>query len=200
MRIICVVVAVAVLSACKPIRDRWPVAPPEPPGVTGHVDPSEPAHPSAKPPVEVAARPESPAEPANNVAAPNLGTIAEWNGKLMDIYFAYDQSTLSPEAGAALESDAKIVTAVLADFPGVRLILEGHCDERGSAEYNLALGDRRADRTAQALRGMGISRAAIRTISYGKEQPQCTESNESCWSRNRRAHLLFEEERRSTQE
>src|SRR5690349_20475442 len=90
---------------------------------------------------------------------------------------------------AALETDAHLLTALLKEFPDLEVIVEGHCDERGSAEYNLGLGDRRAERAAQILRDFGVAVGKLRTISYGKESPQCTEPTESCWQTNRRAHL-----------
>jgi peptidoglycan-associated lipoprotein len=77
----------------------------------------------------------------------------------------------------------------MSDFPSAVITIEGHCDERGSAEYNLGLGDRRANAAKEFLVGLGVSESQLRTVSYGKERPQCTESNEDCWQRNRRAHF-----------
>ncbi len=78
-----------------------------------------------------------------------------------------------------------------AEFPQVKVVVEGHCDERGSAEYNLGLGDDRAAKAAGVLRQFGVLPERIEIISYGKEAPQCTEPAETCWRRNRRAHLLL---------
>ncbi len=114
---------------------------------------------------------------------PNIG------GGLQDVYFAYDQAGLSEEALAVLRHDAQVLCAALLDFPGLRFVIEGHCDERGSAEYNLALGDRRAQRVEEVLREYGVPAAAVEVVSYGKESPQCTEETESCWQKNRRAHI-----------
>jgi peptidoglycan-associated lipoprotein len=114
---------------------------------------------------------------------PNLG------GALQDVYFAYDRSELSEAALAALRQDAKVICATLNDFPDLKFIIEGHCDERGSAEYNLALGDRRAHRAEDVLREYGVPAAAVEIVSYGKESPQCVEATESCWQKNRRAHI-----------
>jgi peptidoglycan-associated lipoprotein len=116
-------------------------------------------------------------------------SIAVVNGLLEDAFFAYDRSELSPEALAALRKDAGLLCAILADFPGVKIVLEGHCDERGSAEYNLALGDRRARRADEVLRAFGVPDLAVEIVSYGKEAPQCVEANEECRQKNRRAHL-----------
>jgi peptidoglycan-associated lipoprotein len=115
--------------------------------------------------------------------------IAEVNGALEDAYFAYDHSDLSAEALTALRRDAKLLCAILAEFPGLKVTLEGHCDERGSAEYNVALGDRRARRAEDVLREYGVPEGAVEIVSYGKEAPQCGEANESCWRKNRRAHM-----------
>ncbi|HJZ96001.1 MAG TPA: OmpA family protein, partial [Candidatus Solibacter sp.] len=104
-------------------------------------------------------------------------------------FFAYDRSELSLEALAALRKDAGLLCAILADFPGVRIVLEGHCDERGSAEYNVALGDRRARRANEVLREFGVPDSAVEIVSYGKEAPQCVEATEECRQKNRRAHL-----------
>jgi peptidoglycan-associated lipoprotein len=78
---------------------------------------------------------------------------------------------------------------IFADFPNASINVEGHCDERGSAEYNLGLGDRRASAARDFLASLGVPVDRLKTISYGKERPTCTESNESCWQRNRRAHF-----------
>jgi peptidoglycan-associated lipoprotein len=78
---------------------------------------------------------------------------------------------------------------LFSEFASASVLVEGHCDERGSAEYNLGLGDRRATAAKEFLVQLGISADKLRTISYGKERPQCTESSEDCWQRNRRAHF-----------
>ena len=111
------------------------------------------------------------------------------NGALQDIFFEYDRSDLRPGSLAALEQDAALLAPILRDFPRFTLVIEGHCDERGSAEYNLGLGDHRAARVSEMLRGLGVAASQLRTVSYGKEMPQCIELSESCWQRNRRAHL-----------
>ena len=115
--------------------------------------------------------------------------VAELNGQLRDAFFPYDRSEVTPEALNALQADAALLLPILPEFPALRIVVEGHCDERGSAEYNLGLGDRRAARAEAALTQYGIPAQRIETISYGKEMPQCTEPTESCWRRNRRAHV-----------
>lgn len=99
------------------------------------------------------------------------------------VFFDYDQSDIRPDAAATLQKQA----AWLKRYSSVTLTIEGHCDERGTREYNLALGARRASATKEYLIGQGISASRLETISYGKEKPACVESNEGCWAQNRRA-------------
>ncbi len=108
---------------------------------------------------------------------------------LRDVLFDYDSNNISDTARAALTADAEALKQIFADFPNASVNVEGHCDERGSAEYNLGLGDRRATAARDFLTQMGIPADKLKTISYGKERPVCTESDESCWQRNRRAHF-----------
>ena len=108
---------------------------------------------------------------------------------VQDAYFDYDKSDIRGDAQSVLTQDATALKAILADFPGASIVIEGHCDERGSAEYNLGLGDRRATSARDFLQQLGIPADRMKTISYGKERPQCTESDESCWQKNRRVHL-----------
>jgi len=107
-------------------------------------------------------------------------------GEVRDAYFDYDKAEIRPDAQQALQHDADF----LKQYPEARIVVEGHCDERGSTEYNLALGDRRASAVKQYLVNLGIPAANINTVSYGKEKPFCTESTEECWQKNRRGHLI----------
>jgi peptidoglycan-associated lipoprotein len=106
-----------------------------------------------------------------------------------DALFDYDKSSLRPDARASLSGDAAALKAIFQSFQGAKITVEGHCDERGSAEYNLALGDRRATEAKDYLVEFGVPAAQLTMISYGKERPQCTDHNEDCWQKNRRAHL-----------
>ena len=99
------------------------------------------------------------------------------------IHFSFDQYDIDPEARAILDSQARWLAA----HPGVRITIEGHCDERGTREYNLALGDRRANAAKNDLAARGISPNQINTISYGKERPVALGSDDSSWAQNRRA-------------
>jgi peptidoglycan-associated lipoprotein len=134
--------------------------------------------------VNVTAPPPPPPPPA-----PPKKTIEERLAEVRDAYFDYDKYTVREDARAALTSDAEALKSILADFPNAVIAVEGHCDERGSAEYNMALGDRRAAAAKELLVQLGVSGDKLKTVSYGKERPQCTESNEACWQKNRRAHL-----------
>jgi len=115
--------------------------------------------------------------------------ITQVNGELQDIFFEYDRAELRSGGLAVLQQNAALLIPILREFPRFTVLVEGHCDERGSAEYNLGLGDHRAARIAEILSGLGVSAAQLRKVSYGKEMPQCIEASESCWQRNRRAHL-----------
>jgi len=102
-----------------------------------------------------------------------------------DIHFDFDKYVLTPQAMMILDDKA----AYLREHSGVRVLVEGHCDDRGSSEYNLALGDRRANSAKNYLVRSGVAASRITTISYGEEQPLCMQQNESCWSRNRRGNF-----------
>jgi len=106
---------------------------------------------------------------------------------LTDIHFDYDKSDVKPEDKVALQRIADFLGA----YPQARIQVEGHCDERGTVEYNIALGDRRASAAVSYLAGLGTDRSRFSTISYGKERPLCNEANEPCWSKNRRAHFVL---------
>lgn len=103
-----------------------------------------------------------------------------------DVFFDYDKYTIRADQELITESDAKF----LEQHPSVSIVAEGHCDDRGSDEYNLALGASRANAVKEQLVKEGVSADRIRTVSYGKEKPFCTVDDESCWSQNRRDHIV----------
>jgi len=119
----------------------------------------------------------------------NQGDAMLFAENVKDVFFAYDSYDIEPQYQKVLQADARF----LQQHPKMTFTIEGHCDERGSTEYNLALGDNRANATKQALVQLGISGDRIRTISYGKEKPFCTESNETCWQQNRRGHFVYQQ-------
>ena len=107
-------------------------------------------------------------------------------GDLVDVYFDFDQYTIRSRDTAILDANARWLRA----NPKAQVLIEGHCDARGTEEYNLALGDRRAKAALNYLAAQGIGPERLVTISYGKERPTCSEANEACWAKNRRAHFL----------
>jgi peptidoglycan-associated lipoprotein len=105
-----------------------------------------------------------------------------------DVYFDYDKSDIRADQQSSIQADV----AFLNQHGNISILIEGHCDERGSTEYNLALGDQRANAVKNALTASGMNASRIKTISYGKEKPFCTESNEACWQQNRRGHFVYQ--------
>jgi peptidoglycan-associated lipoprotein len=106
-------------------------------------------------------------------------------GLFEDVHFDFDKSDIRAGDADALKKNAD----VLKEFDFLRITVEGHCDDRGTVEYNLALGERRAQAAYDYLVSLGVPAARLKTVSYGKEVQVCSESNEDCWQRNRRAHL-----------
>jgi peptidoglycan-associated lipoprotein len=158
----------------------------KPPTTTEETRPPVEAPPSAATPV---APPTTPA-PSRDVQQEVLSQdLAELNrkGYLQDTFFDYDQADLRDDARTALAANAEW----LKKFPSVQVLVEGHCDERGTNEYNLALGDRRANAAKEYLASLGVDSSRVRTVSYGEERPFCNESAESCWQQNRRGHFVI---------
>jgi peptidoglycan-associated lipoprotein len=117
--------------------------------------------------------------------SPDDFTTGHVGGPLSDIHFGYNDSTIQEQDGSVLRSNA----SWLQSHPQTRVQVEGYCDERGSEEYNIALGAKRAQAGKDYLATLGISETRMSTISYGKELPVCTDHDESCWSQNRRDHF-----------
>ena len=118
----------------------------------------------------------------------DLADATEWaheRGLLGVVYFPFDSSTLDSQATDRLTKNA----AFLRDYPEYVVTVEGHCDERGTNEYNIALGDRRSDSARDFVSSQGIAGGRLRTVSLGEERPVCEDSGESCWRRNRRAYF-----------
>jgi peptidoglycan-associated lipoprotein len=139
-----------------------------------------------------------PRQTASNTPSryPNEATrqrIDDLIARIQDAYFDYNQHTLRPDAVKTLNADSTELAQILKQFPAYKLKIEGYCDERGSAEYNIALGDARAKSAKDYLVSMGVAAGQLDTVSYGKEDPVCTEHNESCWQRNRRIHIVAEQ-------
>jgi peptidoglycan-associated lipoprotein len=116
--------------------------------------------------------------------------IDELLARIQDAYFDYDKHALRPDAMSTLEADSKELRDIIVQYPDYKLTIEGYCDERGSAEYNLALGDARAKSAKDYLVGVGIPAQQLLAVSYGKEHPVCDEHSETCWQKNRRVHIV----------
>jgi peptidoglycan-associated lipoprotein len=129
---------------------------------------------------------QAPASPPQQTSNDTEAQLFAQNVK--DVFFAYDNYDIEPQYQSVLQADARF----LQQHPNMNFTIEGHCDERGSTEYNLALGDNRANATKHALVQLGINPNRIRTISYGKEKPFCTQSDEACWQQNRRGHFVYQ--------
>src|SRR6266852_2986052 len=171
-------VGLAVLLTGCPKRPMIPVAAAPPPAAPAPA-PAAPA-PPAPAPAPLAATP-APAPPA-----PAPAEEYKLNDALRPVYFAFDSSAIRSGDAKTLDASADWLKA----HPDQLTLIEGHCDERGTNEYNLALGERRAKAAMGYLVSRGIEAGRITMISYGKERPVCTEHDEACWSKNRRDNFL----------
>jgi peptidoglycan-associated lipoprotein len=175
---------IAITSACthKVVTVKDPPPPPAP--VREQPAPAAPSRPAA-----VVARAEAPkpAPPAQRVMTAK--SIEDYLNQLLDAYFDYNQSDLRTDAVSTLNRNSENLRAMMSAFPDIKFVLDGNADERGSAEYNLVLGDRRAHAAQEFLVQVGVPADRLTTISYGKERPICTEHTEECWQKNRRAHV-----------
>jgi len=174
--------ATTTIMACggkKPPVSR--TAPPPPPETTTGTRPPAPPEPVAEPAV---VPPEPVAE--DRIASASLDDLNR-NSPLKPAYFDYDSAEIDRTAQAALDEDA----ATLKKYPSWTITIEGHCDERGTPEYNLALGERRAVAARTYLVSVGISADRLRTVSYGKEFPFDPGHDEAAWAKNRRAHFVI---------
>ena len=164
--------------------------PPEPPQEVAKVEPPPPEPPKVEPPAppeppkaEVREEP-APLPPPPPVAPPSP---APEPLTLADVYFDFDRFVIRSDARAVLEANARR----LKEENGRKLLIEGYCDERGTIEYNLVLGERRAQAAKQYLQDLGVPSSQIQVTSYGKEKPFCTDHSEACWQSNRRAHFVL---------
>jgi len=119
---------------------------------------------------------------------PSMTDADLFSQNIKDVYFDYDRADIRGDQQASLQADVQFLN----QHASISFTIEGHCDERGSTDYNLALGDQRASAVKSALTAGGVSANRIKTISYGKEKPFCTESNEACWQQNRRGHFVYQ--------
>ena len=132
--------------------------------------------------------PVAPPAPTETTAAPDMGADEVFHQNVADVFFDYDSYDLRPDAQASVTQAASYLTA----HPAIKVVIGGYCDDRGSAEYNLALGENRANAARTALVNAGVPASRLRVISYGKEKQFCTEENENCWQQNRRAQFSLD--------
>jgi peptidoglycan-associated lipoprotein len=137
--------------------------------------------------VEVSAPPPPPTPAQAPSAKPTAAQVL--SSEVNDAYFDFNKFDIRPDAQQALTQDAAALKQIFTDYPGFTVIVEGNCYDRGSAEYNLGLGDRRASAAKDFLVQLGVPADRLKTISYGKERPVCTEQNEACYQRNRHVHF-----------
>lgn len=175
-------------SACA--KKQVAIAKPTPP--TPEV--SRPVE-APKPAVAAAPRPAAttPVAARTTPRVPDAQTrarIDELLGRIQDAYFEYNKHTLTSSAVSTLNSDSKELATIMSQYPDYKLRVEGYCDERGSAEYNMALGEARAKAAKDYLVSVGVSGNQLSTLSFGKEKQICDEHDEACWSKNRRVHII----------
>ena len=184
-----ILITVAALTLLAAGCTKKPVAVAPPPPAAAPSATSKPAPPPAR--TATTQRPASttPAPPRYPSAA-TRARIDQLLAKIEDAYFDYNTASLRPDALKALAADSTELRDILKDYANYKLTIEGHCDERGSDEYNIALGDRRAQAAKDYLVQVGIPAVQLNLISYGKERPVCQEHDEACWQRNRRIHIV----------
>ncbi|HKE25692.1 MAG TPA: OmpA family protein [Bryobacteraceae bacterium] len=176
-----------VLSGCH--KKAAATTPPAPQPTATNNTPANPAPPvRSTPPAQ---RQEAAAQqPSRYPDAKTRARIDELLAKIEDAYFDYNKHTLRPDAIQALQADSTELRDIIVQYPDYKLTIEGHCDERGSEEYNRALGDARAQAAKDYLTGVGVPSAQLAVISYGKDKPVCEEHDEACWQKNRRIHIV----------
>lgn len=137
--------------------------------------------------LSVTAAPPPPREDPKATATKSLSEMV--SALMADVYFDYDKSDMREDGRSQLNKNAEALRQVFAAYPNGIVTVEGHCDERGSAEYNLGLGDRRSTSVKEYLVNLGLTGDKLKVISYGNEKPSCSEASESCYQKNRRAHF-----------
>jgi len=186
------IIAVAALSVFGAACAKKAVAVNTPPAPAPMARTEAPA--PAPPPTPAPPR-QQPA-PVAQAAAPRIPNAAtraridELLGRIQDAYFDYNRHTLRDDAVKTLAADSKELATIMSQYPDYKLTVEGYCDERGSAEYNLALGEARANAARDYLVSVGVSSSQLSTVSYGKEKQLCDEHDEACWQKNRRVHIM----------
>ncbi len=174
------------VGGCKKKVAAAPPPPPKP--IDGQTATNTPPRAPALTP-QITREDTTPAPAARMPDPATRARIQDLLDRIQDAYFDYNKHTIRPDAEAILKQDGQTLADIIRQYPDFKLTIEGYCDERGSDEYNLALGDARAKQTKEYLAGLGVPANQLRTISFGKEKPVCAEHDETCWQRNRRAHI-----------
>ncbi len=174
-----------VACAKKPVAVNTPPAPQ--PSVA-----AAPSRPAAQPaPARSApAQPVAQTTPSRYPDAKTRARIDELLAHIEDAYFDYNRHTLRQDAVQALNADSKELAVIMNQYPDYKLQVQGYCDERGSAEYNIALGEARAKSAKDYLVSVGVGSNQLSTVSYGKEKQICEDHDEACWAKNRRVHIV----------
>src|SRR5580658_2795892 len=189
-RIVISISAALILAAAgcakKPVAQNTPPTPqPAPQAAPSRPAPAPAQRPAAQPQQQAASTPAS--------RYPDAATRARIDrllSRIEDAYCDYNQHTLRPDAMKALQADSTELRDIIVQYPTYKLTIEGHCDERGSEAYTLALGDARAKAAKDYLVQVGISTNQLAVVSYGKDKPVCEEHDEACWQKNRRIHIV----------
>jgi peptidoglycan-associated lipoprotein len=192
MRLFAVTIAAAACLTVSACKKKVALKPPPVPTQqqTARVTPPQRTTPARS--VTQTPTAETPSRPRMPDAA-TRARIQDLLNRIQDAYFDYDKHDIRPDAQKALVEDSHTLAEILKDYPDYKLTVEGYCDERGSEEYNLALGDARAKQAKEYLVSLGIPANQLKTVSYGKDKPACTDQNEACWQKNRRAHITQEQ-------
>ena len=157
----------------------------KPPTTTPEAAPP-PSAVEAPPPAAPAPAPPATSSRESGVLSEDLQTLNS-KGYLKDAFFDFDKADLREDARTALASDAQW----LKQYSSIRILVEGHCDERGTEEYNLSLGQKRASSVKDYLVSLGVESARVNTVSYGKARPFCADHDDNCWQQNRRGHFVI---------
>jgi peptidoglycan-associated lipoprotein len=190
-RILILLSAALILAAAgctkKPVAKNTPPAP-QPAAQNAQAAPQQAPtqRPAAQRQQQTAANNATPRYPDAKTQA----RIEELLARIEDAYFDYNQHALRPDAIQALQADSAELRDIIVQYPTYKLTIEGHCDERGSEAYNLALGDARAKAAKDYLVQVGIGTNQLAVVSYGKDKPVCDEHDEACWQKNRRIHIV----------
>jgi peptidoglycan-associated lipoprotein len=164
--------------------------PPPQPQPTVETARREVTTPAPTPPRRETATPERETAKSNYPDKATRDRIDTLLGRISDAYFDYNQHSLRPDAISTLQSDSVELRDILKQYPNYKLVIQGYADERGSQEYNLGLGEARAQSAKEYLVQVGIPSQQLSTVSYGKEKPICEDHTEACWQKNRRIHIV----------